>query len=257
MIPSGTHADHWTEQRLAAERALVEQKRKEREEQHLYLHVCVITEENFKAHQGFDLSLWDAEPGSAAAPRIYRVLRTMTIRDLAKTVAEDQDKEPEKVRLWVMVNRQNKTVRPDQPLMEPEMTVEDAHNKFGTRNTAFRLWVETAENVEDGKALWPETHPPSNNNVPLLIFLKYFDPESQTLKGAGHLYIRKNSRVVDMVPLIQEMLGWPQGTQLGLYEVGISLCSKGNSDYHAGNQTFHDRTNEGKGNIAASRNPGR
>ncbi len=250
------NADALAEQRLAAERALIEQKRKEREEQHLYLHVCVITEDNFKAHQGFDLSLWDTEPGSAATPRVYRILRTTTIGDFAKTVAEDQGKEPDQVRLWVMVNRQNKTVRPDQPLMDPEMTVEEAHNKFGTRNIAFRLWVEVAENMEDGKAVWPDMQPQTNNNVPLLIFLKHFDAELQTLKGAGHLYIRRQSRVIDMVPLIQQLMNWSQGTQLGLYEVGVPSLSGGKSDHDVGDQAFHDRTNEGQGNITASRDSG-
>ena len=213
---------------------MLEQKRKEREEQHLYLNVCVVTEDNFKAHQGFDLSPWEPESGNPAAPRTYRILKTTTVGDFSKTVAEDLGKEPDQVRLWVMVNRQNKTIRPDQPLMDPEMTVEEAQNKYGTRHVAFRLWVETAETIEEGKAVWPDMQPQTNNNSPVLIFVKYFDVESQTLKGVGHFYIRRHSKVSDMVPAIQQLMGWPQGTQIPLLEVSISSSTISRSDCWAG-----------------------
>lgn len=213
---------------------MLEQKRKEREEQHLYLSACVVTDENFKAHQGFDLAPWDAEPGSPAAPKIHRILRTTTVGDFSRIVAEEQGKEAHQVRLWVMVNRQNKTIRPDQPLMDLEMTVEEAHNKFGTRHIAFRLWLEVAETIEDGKAVWPDMQPQPNNNTLILVFMKHFDPESQTLKGAGHLYIRRHSKVSDLITLIQQLMGWPQGTQVGLYEVSYSSSSTGNSNLQAG-----------------------
>lgn len=209
---------------------MLEQKRKEREEQHLYLNACVVTDDNFKAHQGFDLSPWEAEPGSAAAPKVYRILRTTTVGDFSRTVAEDQGKTPEQIRLWVMVNRQNKTIRPDQPLMDPEMTVEEAHSKFGTRHLAFRLWVEVAETVEDGKPVWPDMQPQTNNNTPILVFLKHFNPELQTLKGAGHLYIRRHSKVSDLISLIQQLMGWSHGTQVSLYEVSTLLSTVGKSD---------------------------
>jgi ubiquitin carboxyl-terminal hydrolase 7 len=213
---------------------LLEQKRKEREEQHLYLNACLVTDDNFKAHQGFDLSPWEAEPGNPAAPKVYRILRTTTVGDFSRTVAEEHGEEPERIRLWVMVNRQNKTIRPDQPLMDPEMTVEEAHNKFGTRHLAFRLWVEVAETMEDGKAVWPDMQPQTNNNALILVFVKHFDPESQTLKGAGHLYIRRHSKVSDLISLIQKLMGWSQGTQVSLYEVSILSSTVDKSDRKAG-----------------------
>ena len=234
------YSDALAGQRLAAERALLEQKRKEREEQHLYLNACVVTDDNFTAHQGFDLSPWEADPGSPASPKVYRILRTTTVGEFSRIVAEELGKEPDQVRLWVMVNRQNKTVRPDQPLMDPEMTVEEAHNKFGTRHLAFRLWVEIAETIEDGKAAWPDMQPQTNNNTFILVFVKHFDPESQTLKGAGHLYVRRHSKVSDLITLIQQLMGWPQGTQVGLYEVSILSSTISKADVEAGDQTFYD-----------------
>ena len=129
--------------------------------------------------------------------------------DFAKTLAESQRLPPEQVRLWVMVNRQNKTIRPDQPLLEPEMTIDEAYSKYGGRDKSFRLFLETASRIEDGKPTWPDIQPPNTtNNQPMLIFLKYFDAEAQTLKGAGHIYVKKQCKVAEMVPLILQLMGW-------------------------------------------------
>lgn len=127
-----------------------------------------------------------------------------------------------------MVNRQNKTVRPDQPLLDQDMTVEDACNKYGSRDKWFRLWAEVAEHVEDGRAIWPDLQPQAGNNTPILVFLKYFDPESQTLRGIGHIYVKKNAKVADMVPMICQLMGWSPGStpNILLYEVRVPPLMK-------------------------------
>jgi ubiquitin carboxyl-terminal hydrolase 7 len=185
----------------------------------LYLPVKVITEENFKAYQGFDLTAWDADSADPAAPRSYRTLRTMTIGELTGRIAEDIGKEADHLRLWVMVNRQNKTVRPDQPLVDSLMTIEDAHAKFGTKGHEFRIWIEEAAKFEGGKPVWPEIqHQPSNNSQ-ILIFAKHFDAEAQTLKGAGYFYMRKHDKVPELAAPILQLMGWSTGVSLKLYEV--------------------------------------
>lgn len=110
---------------MEEERAVREQKKKEREEQHLYQNVKVITQNQFKAHQGFDLAYWDdKEQPEEAQPRVYRMLKSAPVQELVEKVAEGLGSvDPSMVRLWVMVNRQNKTVRPDQPLTALEMSM--------------------------------------------------------------------------------------------------------------------------------------
>ncbi len=166
----------------------------------------MVTERDFKAYQGFDLIDWDADPSSEAAPKTHRVLKTMTVSEFVKSLAEGLNVAPEKVRLWAMVNRQNKTVRPDQPLWDRYMTIEDAYSKYGSRDKHFRLWLETANDVEEGKPVWPDMQPQLGNNPPVLVFIKYFDAAAQTLRGIGHVYIRKQSKVADLVPLILSMM---------------------------------------------------
>ena len=109
-----------------------------------------------------------------------------------------------------MVNRQNKTTRPDQPIMEFDATIDSAFQKYGCRDKAFRLWVEEADAQADDEAVWPEFQIPNvqGSNAPILIFLKYFDAVAQTLKGVGHVYLRKQDKVADLVSLINTKMGW-------------------------------------------------
>ena len=193
---------------LHEERAAIERKRKDREEQHLYLAASVVDEDNFKEYQGFDLVDWTANPEEPSAPRTYRVLRASTVAEFVKQLAEERKLPPEHCRVWVMVNRQNKTVRPDQPIMDTNDTIDNIYNKFATRDRALRLWFERAETFEDGKAVWPEYGALGTSNAKILIFLKYFDVDAQSLMGMGHLYMSKYSKVADIVPVITSLMGW-------------------------------------------------
>ena len=196
--------------RLGEERAEKERLRKEREEQHLYLTVDVIDDESFKAYEGFDLtnSVWDPDPATPSNPRRHRVLKTSTVDEFVNQLASERNAPAEYFRFWVMVNRQNKTIRPDQPIMEGSLTMEAAFIKHGTREKSFRLWLEKAENIENGKAIWPEFATQASSNASILIFLKYFDLDFQRLNGVGHIYMKKASKVSDMVPLIANLVGW-------------------------------------------------
>lgn len=206
-------------ERLNEERAEKERLKKEREEQHLYQTVDVIDDETFKAYEGFDLTSWDIDPAVPSNPKRHRVLKTTTVNDFLKTLASERNVPPEQFRFWVMVNRQNKTVRPDQPLMEGDMTIEAAFNKHGTREKSFRLWLERADTLDSsGKAVWPEFATQASSTAPILIFLKYFDVDLQRLTGVGHIYMKKSSKVSDMASSIANLMGWSdQSTRNGSY----------------------------------------
>ncbi|KAH8888720.1 ubiquitin carboxyl-terminal hydrolase [Thozetella sp. PMI_491] len=203
------------QKRFEEELAAREARRKEREEQHLYLGVKAITEESFRNHNGTDLTNFEApSEQDAAAPTFYRMLRTSTMQELVNTIAEDIKQDPKRVRLWIMVNRQNKTIRPDQPVMDLRPTIEEAYARAAAhRDQALRVWVEVAEEVNaDGEAIWPTYQGQSNGvvvkNDLILLFLKWFDVESQTLSGAGHVYVGKEKKVEDLIPTIMKRMGW-------------------------------------------------
>ena len=221
--------------RLAEERAALEKKRKERDEAHLYMNVQVASEENFRNYHGTDLIPWGTDDElDPAAPKIYRLKKDMTITDFTQYMAEQQGAEVELIRPWIMVNRQNGTVRPDQPLNWPDMTLAEAADKFTTRNSGFRIFMEETERGPDGTPMWGDddlstpASPAVNGNVtfqqqqmsrkPYLIFLKHFDVDRQMLEGVGHIYMNPADKAIDLAAPILQIMGWEAGESLELFE---------------------------------------
>jgi ubiquitin carboxyl-terminal hydrolase 7 len=226
------------QRKLEEEAAMREARKKEREEQHLYLWAKVITDDTFKAHGGTDLTNFDANHDvDPAAPRAYRMLRKSTLRELIEKIAEDTSTDSKRIRLWCMVNRQNKTTRPDMPLHNVDYTLEEAHQKLvGAKTPELRMWAETAEDVDtQGIAVWP-AHSGHQNGVHksdlFLLYLKYFDVDNQQLSGVGHIYISREKKVEELVPAILKKMGWPEKSPTGertvlkLFEVisGVPVC---------------------------------
>ncbi|KAK5116257.1 hypothetical protein LTR62_008584 [Meristemomyces frigidus] len=216
--------------RLAEERVVLEKRRKEREEAHLYMNVQVATEANFKAYQNVDIIPWHIEDvEDPAFPKMYRLLRNMTVADFTEHICKEYGFESDLVRPWIMVNRQNGTVRPDHPLSWTDMTLQEAADKFTTRNGGFRIFMEQTTRNEDGTPHWPSeeiavpSSPVVNGNAPqtlkpIIIFLKYFDVDKQVLRGIGHVYMNPTERAQDLAPHILQLMGWENGVQLELYE---------------------------------------
>ena len=227
-------ANSISEKRLDEEAAEREARRKEREESHLYLSVRVITNDTYRSYSGTDLTVFDVKHDvDKAAAMSYRVLKKMTLKDLTARIAQDTETDPRHLRLWCMVNRQNKTVRPDTPILEVNTTLEEVHLKMsGNKQQELRLWAELAEETTpDGDAIWPTFQNVQNGSIGvsktdlIVLFLKHFDVEAQTLIGAGHIYISKEKKVEELVPVILKKMGWPEKLpngeklQLKLYEV--------------------------------------
>ncbi|KAF2719013.1 cysteine proteinase [Polychaeton citri CBS 116435] len=220
--------------KIAEERAVAERKRKEREEAHLYMNVLVATEANYKQYQSTDLLTWAAateEDNDPSAPKLLKLLRTLTIADFTKLVAKDIDVDADLIRPWIMVNRQNGTVRPDNPLIWPDMSLQEAADKFSTRNSTFRIFMEETVRAEDGTPIWPDDEPPTpttpvvNGNTPvvqqskpIIIFLKHFDVDRQQLQGVGHIYMQPAEKVQDLAPHILQIMDWESGVRLELFE---------------------------------------
>jgi ubiquitin carboxyl-terminal hydrolase 7 len=120
-----------------------------------------------------------------------------------------------------MVNRQNGTVRPDRPLSELDMSIEDAATRYGTKSTNFRVWMEIAsENDNDGKPIFGDaqtTETPATR--PIVLFLKNFDVEKQTLYGMGHFYASPQDKAADVAPHVLKLMGWAPGTAFKMFEV--------------------------------------
>lgn len=89
----------------------------------MYENIKVVTPNQFRAHRGFDLAFWDGAE-QLKEQKVYRVLQCTHVRGIVKKVASDLGNlDPSLIRLWVMVDRQNKTIRPKHPLTALEMSM--------------------------------------------------------------------------------------------------------------------------------------
>lgn len=128
-----------------------------------------------------------------------------------------------------MVHRQNKTIRPDRPIMDLPPTVgETLSHNTARGDPSLRVWAEVAEEVDaEGNAVWPTYQAQLGGAVEnkdlILLFLKRFDAHTQILRGVGHIYISKERKVEELVPLIMKKMGWgetlPPNEKILLWEV--------------------------------------
>jgi ubiquitin carboxyl-terminal hydrolase 7 len=178
----------------------------------------------FQAFSGFDIATWKQDPATTtpATPKTYRALKATSIGDFVARAAEDLDMDPKSTRAWVVVNRQNGTARPDSPIRDSSLTLEEVGAKMGTKALQLRLWLEeTPDRDEEGQPLWGDSKcklSEQPGDRPILIFLKHFDVEAQTLYGAGTFYMALLDKVQDMKGPITKMLGWPADANIELFE---------------------------------------
>jgi len=102
------------------ERTEMEAKRKQKEEPHLFLTVKVVTDETFSRHEGFDLASADGRHSPLSDLPTFSVLNQMSYSGFKSRVAKRFGYPENRFRLWVLVNRQNRTVRPDTHIPEYE-----------------------------------------------------------------------------------------------------------------------------------------
>ena len=77
-----------------------------------------MTAEKFRVHQGFDLANFDDRQYPLSEVITYKILKSDTYGSFKEHVSRSFNIPTEQVRFWVLVNRQNKTVRPDAPISE-------------------------------------------------------------------------------------------------------------------------------------------
>jgi ubiquitin carboxyl-terminal hydrolase 7 len=83
----------------------------------------VITDETFAKHEGFDLATFDEKNWPPSDLPSFRVLKQETYSVFKYRIAQHFNHPENQIRLWVLVNRQNKTVRPDASIPENEPTL--------------------------------------------------------------------------------------------------------------------------------------
>ena len=83
----------------------------------------VITDETFSRHEGFDLASFDEKKWPPSELPTFRVPKTETYNAFKARIAQHFNYPDNQIRLWVLVNRQNGTVRPNTRIPENDPTL--------------------------------------------------------------------------------------------------------------------------------------
>jgi len=93
---------------------------KEWDEQHSFLTVKVVTDGTFSRHEGFDLAVFGEGNQSLSDLPTFLVPRQETYTVFKSRVVRHSKYPKNRIRLWVLTGRQNKTIRPEARIPENE-----------------------------------------------------------------------------------------------------------------------------------------
>ncbi|PKK79913.1 hypothetical protein RhiirC2_768637 [Rhizophagus irregularis] len=178
--------------------------------------VNVVTAEKFNKHQGFDLVNFVKPPVSKI--HSYKILENTTYGTFKEKVPQCFNIPSEQVRFWVFVKRQNQTIRLDLPIPESSFnkSMEEIRKEMAPRQNELKLYMEVADKLINGKTWFPYVE--ENWNINIIVFLKYFDPDTQTLEGLGHLYVQEFAKVEDYTHVFCKRKNFPLNVPLKIYE---------------------------------------
>uniref|UniRef100_UPI00358F4AED ubiquitin carboxyl-terminal hydrolase 7 isoform X3 n=1 Tax=Myxine glutinosa TaxID=7769 RepID=UPI00358F4AED len=194
-------------ERLQEEKRIEAQKRKERQEAHLYMQVQIVTEDQFCGHQGNDM--YDEEKVKYA---VFKVLKNCTLYEFMQTLSQTMGYAPDQMRLWPMQARRNGTRRP--AMLDYEMENGRHMIELSENENPWNIFLET---VDTDTAAAGGTLPSFDKERDVMLFLKMYDPKAKTLNYCGHIYTPITCKI-NLLSVMCERAGFPQGTNLVLYE---------------------------------------
>ncbi|CAG8484415.1 10700_t:CDS:2 [Gigaspora margarita] len=142
----------------------------------------------------------------------FKILKSETYGAFKAMVAQKFGILTEQIRFWIFTKRANKTVRPDIPIVDNlTMTMEQVHKKYAIRQNELKLFLNVMDRPFNDKAWFPQ-------DSFIMIFVKYFNPDSQSLKGFCPLYTEGLRKVGDIIPILCKAKEFPPHTPVKIYE---------------------------------------
>jgi len=204
-------------------------KKKERMEAHLYTVVRVATSADLAAQIGTDrfFDLVDHDKCNC-----IRIKKEHTLLQLKQDIWRITGVRPSAQRLWMWARRQNHTFRPDRPLqMDYDdhvamMDVKEDHPQpAGKFQAEVRLYLEPV-GVGEGPFELPAegADAPEEEGYPLLganellLFLKFYEPSTETLVSVGTHVAAMQHTLEDLVPVLRAAKGLPLDQAISVYE---------------------------------------
>ncbi|KAF4791957.1 Ubiquitin carboxyl-terminal hydrolase 7 [Turdus rufiventris] len=195
-------------ERLQEEKRIEAQKRKERQEAHLYMQVQIVAEDQFCGHQGNDM--YDEEKVKYT---VFKVLKNSTLTEFVQNLSQTMGFPQDQIRLWPMQARSNGTKRP--AMLDNEADGNKTMIELSDNENPWTIFLET---VDPEMAATGATLPKFDKDHDVMLFLKMYDPKTRSLNYCGHIYTPISCKIRDLLPVMCERAGFPQETNLILYE---------------------------------------
>ncbi|EYB93157.1 hypothetical protein Y032_0185g1022 [Ancylostoma ceylanicum] len=209
-------------QRFENEREEENKKKKEKQEAHLYTEIVMVTDEHLASYNGFDLvdpKLLD----DTGLPR-EKIEKGMTIPQLYDYVkhklfsSDDDIPAREMFRIWKFEETTYKdegSIMSALPRLRPTSLIPHSEE---TQEKTLEAVLENDRNL-----LYIETTASSslrsyNENSEMLMFLKYYDEESRSLRYVGHFIVAYRQCMSAYTSECLKLIGLPEGTPLRFYE---------------------------------------
>ena len=192
-------------QRIEEEKQVEAQKRKERQEAHLYMRIDVYTDKQFEHNYGFDLVTDYVEQ------QLSLVVKKDTLfHDFHVDLASHFDCTVDHCRIWPVKVRYRDTYRPT--AQQLHLTDDSSVWDHAEQMNSWRIYAEILEDKETG------TLPPFDFKSDVLLFLKFFDVYAQTITYIGSEIISINVPFSELSPLLSKLAGLPEDSELDFYE---------------------------------------
>ncbi|EPQ11864.1 Ubiquitin carboxyl-terminal hydrolase 7 [Myotis brandtii] len=195
-------------ERLQEEKRIEAQKRKERQEAHLYMQVQIVAEDQFCGHQGNDM--YDEEKVKYT---VFKVLKNSSLAEFVQNLSQTMGFPQDQIRLWPMQARSNGTKRP--AMLDNEADGNKTMIELSDNENPWTIFLET---VDPELAATGATLPKFDKDHDVMLFLKMYDPKTRSLNYCGHIYTPISCKIRDLLPVMCDRAGFIQDTSLILYE---------------------------------------
>ncbi|RIB15561.1 ICP0-binding domain of ubiquitin-specific protease 7-domain-containing protein [Gigaspora rosea] len=186
------------------------------EERSLFLHIKIVTPDIFERHQGFDLANFNNKQYPLSEIPQFRILKNETYWAFKAMVARRFGIMAEQLRFWVFTIRENKTFRLNKPISDDSLaiTMEEVHKQRAAEQNELKLFMEVTNKPINNDTWFPSI---TNYTNTLIIFIKFYNPDTQSLEGLCHLYVDGYDKVCKILPILCEKKTFPPNTPLNIY----------------------------------------
>lgn len=195
-------------ERLQEEFRQEAQRRRERNEAHLYMNLNVYTEDNMVGHCGFDLYETEKSP-----PKVFKIRKQATLKEAIQTVASHMNYPIDAIRFWPVAHRgSSQAFRPTRFNYDKDLsrTILDLSRNSDTINT-WNVFVELVKPDINSNRLLPI----DSNKI--IAFFKLYDPANKFLTYCGHSIIDFFMDIKELLKQMNHMAGFHEDTELEVY----------------------------------------